>query len=325
MIDALLQPYGARTVAVTGATGYIGAALATALRPLGGRLLLVGRTPPHDPGGAAFLPADIRRPDCWETIVDRADVIFHAAGNTSVAAADDDPVESLNLTLRPLTLLAGAARARRRRPRLVYASTARVYGEVATLPASEETDLRPTTLFGLHNVFAEQCLALAAHDEIVDAVSLRLGNVYGPSPGAGSDERIVLNKIARLAVGGSDLPLYGHGTCLRDYVHIDDVVRAFLMAGARPGLAGASFNVASGSGVSVRDAFHLVATCAARRTGARARVREVPWPTGASATECRDFAADIRRAAAAFGWTPAVALRDGVDRLIAYVARESVA
>ena len=205
-------------------------------------------------------------------------------------------------------------------PRVVYASTARVYGFIGTLPAAEDSDAKPVTPFGLHNLFTEQLLELASSQGMLEGISLRLGNVYGPSPcGSSADARNVLNKMARLAVQGSDLPLYGDGNYLRDYVYVDDVVRAFLMAGAEPGMAGQSFNVASGRGVTVRDAFHLIAERAERATGRRSRVCEAPWPDDQASIECRSFTANLDRISSACGWRPTMSLTDGIDRLIASV------
>jgi UDP-glucose 4-epimerase len=316
--------YAGAIVAVTGASGYLGAAVSAALlKTRAHRLLLVSRRDPGDgltTGPAAGVDAiigDVRKKTCWEEIVRRADVVFHLAGNTSVSASVSDPAASFASTVLPLTHLLAAACEARRTPRVVYASTARVYGRVDRLPVCEGAEARPATPFGLHNLHAEQLLASASHEGVLDAVSLRLGNAYGPSPcGSAVEERNVLNKMTRLALRGDDLPLFGDGNYMRDYVFIDDVMRAFLLAGATPGLAGQSLNVASGCGVWVRDALHLIAERAARATGKHSQVREVPWPDGETTLECNDFVADVSRMKAVCGWTPDVSFCEGIDRLV---------
>lgn len=324
----VLRHYDGKTVAVTGASGYLGAALTEALARTSARLLLVSRRPAMvgrggvDPAWRAdVITADLREKASWEGIVDRADIVFHVAGNTSVSAAVRDPAHSLTSTVLPLTHLVATAHRAGRTPRVVYASTARVYGVVRALPVAEDTDARPVTPFGLHNLMAEQLLALASRQGAIDGISLRLGNVYGPSPcGSTADEQNVLNKITRLAVQGADVPLYGDGNYLRDYVHIDDVVRAFVRAGATAGIGGRSFNVSSGRGITVRDAFHLIAERAGSAAGTTIRVREVPWPEDETSIECRDFTGDISRIASACGWRPMVPFTEGIDRLIAFMA-----
>ena len=317
-----LQRYEGKTVAVTGAAGYLGSALTEGLAKVPVQRLLVSRRPAAPVPGAEVLTADVRHKSCWQEIVRRADVVFHAAGNASPHVAATEPADSLNSTLLPLAHLLSAAQEAKRTTRVVYASSARVYGFIETLPVPEDRDVTPVTAFGLHNLFAEQFLALASAQGLLEGISLRLANVYGPSPsGSTSDARSVPNKMARLAVQGADLPLYGDGDYLRDYVYIDDVVRAFLIAGAEPGMTGQSFNVGSGRGITLRDVFYLVAKRAEQATGRRSRVCEVPWPDDEAPIEARPFTADIQRISSACGWTPTVSFTDGIDRLIASVMR----
>jgi nucleoside-diphosphate-sugar epimerase len=252
--------------------------------------------------------------------VDRADVVFHLAGNTSAYAAAADPAASLESTVLPVTHLIAAAASRPGR-RVVYASTATVYGMPRDLPVAEDTPTNPVTVYDLHKLCAEQHLALASRRGLLEGVSLRLSNVYGPSPGGSSaDDRGVLNRAARLALQGEPLRLYGGGNYVRDYVYIDDVIAAFLAAGLHAGIAGMAFNVASGVGTTIRAAFHAVADMTEEVTGRRNAIEDVPWPPGADPIECRDFTADIRALAAACAWRPAVALNDGLGRLVRELA-----
>jgi nucleoside-diphosphate-sugar epimerase len=309
--------YENKTVAITGGNGYLGSALVSALRNTAARILVVSRKDVVSEAGIESLKADIRTQECWREIVQRADITFHLAGNTSVYAAAKDPADSLASTVLPLCHLMAAAREVQRPPRVLYASTATVYGLTDVLPVAEDKPLNPVTTYDLHKLFAEKQLALASNQGIVNGTSLRLANVYGPSPCASSaDDRGILNKIARLAVEGVDLRVFGDGDYLRDYVYIDDVVRAFLLAGVHDGIAGQSFNVGSGTGMSVRDAFHLVVAQAASVTGKRGRIHQVPWPDGADPIEFRNYVADVSHLRRACAWSPTVPLGEGIARLI---------
>lgn len=316
-MEDFIHHYENKTVAITGATGYIAFALREALEKTPARVLLVSRRPLVSHSGAQLLTADVRAKDGWLEIVHRADIVFHLAGNTSVHAAASDPADSLRSTVLPVTQLVAAAREARRIPRVVYASTATVYGLTDTLPVDEDTAAKPITTYDLHKLFAERQLELASNRGILEGMSLRLANVYGPSSSpSAAEDRGVLNRMTRLALLGSDLPLYGDGHCLRDYVYIDDVARAFLMAGVQRRMVGRSFNVASGNGTMVRDAFRLVADRAAKVTGKRSQLREVPWPDDADPIESRNFIAEISRISSACDWRPMVPLTAGIDRLI---------
>ena len=307
----LARHYADKAVAVTGSHGYLGAALIEAIRPLAASVIPVNRP-----------DANVSTAECWSQLVATADVIFHLAGNTSVSAARRDPDGSFAATVQPLIHLAEAARSAHRCPRVVFASTATVYGLTPTLPVDEATPAHPVTTYDRHKLDAEHHLAVATAHGMIDGVALRLANVYGPSPAVSrATERGVLNQAAARAVSGADLSLFGDGRYLRDYVYISDVVRAFLLAGAQPGLGGAC-NVASGTGTTVRDAFHLVAARSANATGRAIHIRETPWPDGTDPIECRQFTATIDRIAASCGWRPRVSLADGIDHLVAHLVNQ---
>lgn len=320
MIEELARCFENKTVAVVGAGGYLGAALSQALSRTPARVLLVSRRPVACTGGAELITADVREPSRWDEIARRADVVFFVAGNSSVHAAVTRSSDSLTSMVLPLAHLFTAAQEARRRPRVVYASTARVYGIPRRMPVAEDTDVTPVTPFGLHNLLAEQTLEMASRQDVLDGVSLRLGNVYGPSPAPGSAERTVLNKMASRAVRGADLPLFGDGNYLRDFICIEDVVRAFLLVGGRSDCGWRLFNVASGHGITVADAFRLIVTRAEKAVARAGQVHAVPWPEDEPPIECRDFVADVSRIAAACGWRPRVSLTEGIDRLIAWMS-----
>ncbi|MEO8677457.1 MAG: NAD-dependent epimerase/dehydratase family protein [Vicinamibacterales bacterium] len=298
-------------MAVTGSSGYLGSAVTEWLRTTAARVVPVSRP-----------DADVRTKDCWSAIVANADVIFHLAGNTSVADAARDPDGSWQSTVVPIGHLAEAAREAGRRPRVVFASTATVYGLTGHLPVDEDAETSPITIYDRHKLSAEQRLASASADGVIDGVSLRLANVYGPSPATSSaGDRGVLNTVTRLAVAGDDVCLFGDGDYLRDYVYVGDVVRAFVMAGAQPGAG--SCNVASGTGTTVRDAFHLAVERARRATGKRSAIRHAAWPEAADPIEHRQFTANIERMAVTYGWRPAVTLTEGIDQLVAHLVNRS--
>lgn len=311
--------YAGKTVAVTGAGGYIASVLVNALQKTSARILRVSRRELKPMAGIETLKADVRDSDCWKRIVANADIIFHLAGNASLYSAAKDPAGSVESTLLPVTHLVAAAQEAGRRPTVVFASTATVYGLTSTLPVAEDAPAAPITNYDLHKLFAEKQLALASDQGVLESVSLRLANVYGPSTSASmADDRGILNMIARMAIAGADLRLYGDGNYLRDYVYVEDVARAFMAAGAHGGVMGRTFNVATGKGISVREAFHLVADRAGRVTEKPVRIDSVPWPEGADPIEFRNFVADISSFERAAGWRPAFSLSQGVDRMIEY-------
>lgn len=309
--------YENKTVAITGASGYLASALIGAIKRTPAQILRISRSDLPSILGTEALKADVRTKDCWKEIVSKADVIFHLAGNTSVYAAAKNPADSLNSTVLPITHLVAAAQAAGHRPRVVFASTATVYGLTDSLPVSEELVPQPVTNYDLHKLFAEKQLELASKQGILEGVSLRLANVYGPSSRTSSaDDRGILNRITRMALQGADLQLYGDGDYLRDYVYVEDIAQAFMAAGARKEVVGRSFNVGSGKGITLKKAFDLVVKRVESVTGKRVHIENSPWPEGADPIEFRNFVADVASFQNSTSWRPITSLHEGIDRLI---------
>jgi UDP-glucose 4-epimerase len=306
-----------KVAAVTGARGYIGASLVDELTRSGVSVLRVSRRELAPRPGMADIVADVSSLECWTRIVERADVIFHLAGSTSVYAAKSNPQDSLSATLLPINLLVKAAQDLARRPRVVFASTATVYGLTPTLPVDETAAIRPITVYDLHKYFAEEQVALATALGTLEGISLRLANIYGPSSSVSSaEDRGILNRVARTSLQGVAPKLYGGGEYVRDYVYIADVVDAFVRAGATPSLEGGAYNIGGGVGTTIRRAFELVVDEAERQTGKRLDLESVPWPANADAIEFRHFVASTDKFTAATGWRPATGVEAGIKLLM---------
>lgn len=320
----ILEKLEGRTIAVTGARGYIGSTLVEKLTKYTSNIICVSRQDMKIKGNVQTLQADIRTSDCWREIVERADIIFHLAGNTSVYAAAKDPVDSLKSTLLPITYLIRAAQKLGRKPRVIFASTATIYGLNEQLPITETTEPNPITVYDLHKLFAEKQLSLAADQGYLECLSMRLANVYGPGLSDSlSSDRGVLNKVTTLALQGRNLVTYGDGNYLRDYIYIDDVVNAFILASIVPDLTMRSCIVASGIGTTLKHAFEKVIKSAALKTGKNVELGFTPWPSSADLIEYRNFIAEKKGFLYDYGWKPETNLDEGINLLIAEYLEKS--
>ncbi len=175
---------------------------------------------------------------------------------------------------------------------MLFAGTVTQAGMPSRLPVDEDAPDDPITVYDRHKLIAEEDLKTAAAQGIVRGATLRLANVYGPGGHGRKRDRDVLNRMIKTAIAGGPLTVFGTGEYLRDYVFVEDVVDAFLMAAVhpeqvnRPPLRGGS-----GRGISIRDAFELVAARVERLTG-----RHVPvTTTEPAAPRVADRAATFRR------------------------------
>tara|TARA_B110001450_G_scaffold218812_1_gene213467 strand:- start:14335 stop:15336 length:1002 start_codon:yes stop_codon:yes gene_type:complete len=305
------------TFTVIGASGYIGSKLVNKLTNSGCHVIRASRRDTIAGAASEFVKAELGSLDFWLKIVEKSDVIIHLAGNTSINVANDNPALDLDSSVVPIYRLIEACKVLRKRPRIVFASTVTAYGFTDDLPVSEATVENPDSFYDLHKFFVERQLVLATKLNIFDGVSLRLANVYGPSvANSSATDRGILNKITGLALAGDIVSLYGGGDYIRDYIYIDDVVDAFILASIASKSAGEVFNVGSGVGTTVRDAFYAVTQEVFRQTDKTIEMKVVPWPANSPKIDMRNFIASIDKASACLGWHPKVSLQAGIETTV---------
>ena len=327
MIDISSKLEG-KVVSITGASGYIGSALIQELEKYSLKIIRISRKKLVPKDGVEDWVLDLNKKSSWMRIVNKSDIIFHLSGNTSIFNAETDPKESLISTLLPVIQLINASKKLSRIPRVVFSSTATVYGLTEVLPVSETSQPNPITTYDLHKFFAEQQLLLASSSNIIDAISLRLANVYGPSPTESlAKDRGILSKITRMRFELKNLQIYGNGEYLRDYIFIDDVVNAFLHASVMNydillDRNDITLNVASGKGTSVKEVFSLISNEVEKITGFRGAIKNVAWPKGVNEIEKRSYIASIELIKSLTGWEPSVSLEEGIQLLVKHYSKE---
>src|SRR2546425_3176936 len=239
----------------------------------------------------------------------RPEIVFHAAAQTdvrrSVREPDFDARVNVPGGLNVLrAAIAGGAR------RMVYASSAAVYGNPARTPVSEADATRPTSEYGASKLAFEHYLSAYAARGLIEYSTLRYANVYGPRQRSDGEAGVV-SIFTRQMLAGEPVTIFGDATKTRDYVYVGDVVEATIRAAAGP--SGVVANVGWGREVSDLELFRAVAVAteyanepiyAADRPGDIARI-------------CLD-AALARRT---WDWRPVVQLEDGVRQVVKYASK----
>jgi len=329
MVDISSKLKG-KVVSITGANGYIGSALTQELEKYSLKIIRISRKQLTPKDGVEDWVLDLNKKSSWIKIVNRSDIIFHLSGNTSIYDAEKDPKESLISTLFPIIQLINASKKLSRIPRVIFSSTATVYGLTEVLPVLETKQPNPITTYDLHKFFAEQQLLMASNSNIIDAISLRLANVYGPSPTESlSQDRGILSKITKKRFALKNLQIYGNGDYLRDYIYIDDVVNAFLHASVMDydillNKNQISLNVASGKGTSVKEVFDLISHEVEKITGIRGDIENVAWPEEVNEIEKRNYIGSIELIKSLTGWQPSVSLEEGIRLLVKHYSKEGI-
>ncbi len=329
MVDISSKLKG-KVVSITGSNGYIGSALTRELEKYSLKIIRISRKQLTPKDGVEDWVLDLNKKSSWIKIVNRSDIIFHLSGNTSIYDAEKDPKESLISTLFPIIQLINASKKLSRIPRVIFSSTATVYGLTEVLPVLETKQPNPITVYDLHKFFAEQQLLVASSSNIIDAISLRLANVYGPSPTESlSQDRGILSKITKKRFTLKNLQIYGNGDYLRDYIYIDDVVNAFLHASVMDNdillnKNQISLNVASGKGTPVKEVFDLISREIEKITGIRGDIENVAWPEEVNEIEKRNYIGSIELIKSLTGWQPSVSLEEGIRLLVKHYSKEGI-
>ena len=315
---------GMRTL-VTGGAGFIGSNLVDRLVADGHEVVVVddlstGRldnlAEALGSGRVHHAEVDVAGPELAAVVADaRPEAVFHLAAQIDVRRSVADPAFDASVNVVGTVRLARAALDAGCR-RLVFASSGgTVYGEPdpTDLPVSERHPYLPTNPYGVAKRAAEDYLDSFAALFGLEPVSLRLSNVYGPRQNPHGEAGVVAIFCNRL-LGDQPVTVYGDGRQTRDYVHVDDVVAAFVAAAARPRAARARVNIGTAVETSVLELYDALRQVAGFG----------PEPTFAPPRqgELSRIALDPGEAGRVLGWRPAIGLRDGLAATWAWAFQE---
>jgi len=296
-------------VLVTGGAGFIGSHAVAALIEHGARVralddLSTGLRS-NLPATAELIEGSVADPSALAAALDGVDAVVHLAAIASVARSIEDPVGTHGVNLAGTVALAAAA-ATAGVTRIVYASSAAVYG-AAERPAHGEADAPdPVTPYAIDKLAGEWYLRHAASEHGLDATALRFFNVYGPRQRADSPYAGVIARFASAMLAGEGLTVFGDGGQTRDFIAVRDVAAIVVHAltdAPSPGRY-RLMNVCNGASVSLLDLIDALSAV----TGAHPSVQHEPPRAG----DLRHSRGDPTQLEAWFPERPRTELREGL-------------
>lgn len=297
---------------VTGGSGFVGRRLVEALRERGDEAFSASPSLGTDD----HIPLDLNDADNVRAVVElaRPELVFHLAAQTFVPASLERPLETYGTNIDGTAYLIEALRAQHEdggpKPRLIFASSAEVYGRrpLEDLPFREPLAPKPANPYAASKA-AGEALVLASHAAYgIDAVITRAFNHIGP----GQDPRFAVpafaQRLARIAGGADPVLLVGNVETERDFLDVRDVVQAYLALAER-GIAGEIYNVCSGVAVKMREILKRLVNIAAvpveiREDPELMRPSDVPRSVG-----------DPAKLKRTTGWAPRIALGESLKEV----------
>lgn len=314
MTATLLSIPDGTLVGITGASGMIGRHLQAYLERTFPNIrlrCLVRDIPSHLPSSRVeWMPGDLfSEVDCREFVKGLRIVIHLAQANNPASSDRDWPGDHAANGQLTLNLLQ-ALRDRGGSPaHFVYASSGgAIYGPWRGRPFREEDECLPLSPYGIQKLAAEHYLRLAVQQGWLTASILRIANAYGAPLHPERRQGLIGVAIGR-AAAGLPLRLFGSPDTIRDYVHLDDLVRAFAAA-AFPREGFGVWNIGGGKGYSTAEIFALI-----ERVAGRSLVVE-QFDYGKNVFDLVPHVVlNIEKANFELGWTPQISLPDGINRL----------
>ena len=299
-------------ICVTGGAGFIGSHLVDRLIKEGHRVQVIdnlssGLREFVNPK-AEFVELDIRDAKILDVFQDfQPDYVFHEAAQTVVGESMVNPTEDCGINLMGLLNLLQAS-VKVGVKKFLMPSSAAVYGDLETLPLTEELQGIPRSCYGLTKLTTEGYLRIYEESFGLPYICYRYANVYGPRQGNGG-EGGVISIFCEQVAKGETLVVYGDGTQTRDFVYVDDVVEANLL-GLRDDVTGI-INVSTGTGISLNDLMNTleeITNTTINREYQEPRIGDIKhslWST--------------EKASKVLGYAPTWSLRDGLEKTYHYV------
>lgn len=313
----LREFYRKKNILITGGLGMIGSTIALELVTLGADVTLVDAL--IEPFGANHFNiapvkgkvkvniSDIRDKESMKSLVAGKDIIFNLAGQVSHNDSIENPFLDAEINYLGHLNVLESCRKVSPEARILFSGSRLQFGEIERIPVAEDHPLRPKTPYALNKVAAENLYLYYHRVYRQPTVVFRIANPYGPRAQMKHPKYAMINWFLRLAIEGKSIRIFGDGNQIRDYIYIQDLAEAFILAAASDRAAGEIFNVGSGVGTRFKDMAGTIV-----RILNRGKIEFVPWPEEYLNIETGDYVSDITKAKRLLGWAPKTSLDEGI-------------
>lgn len=310
-------------VLITGGLGFIGSNLSGLLVNKGAKVTVLDNLlAPY--GGNIYnvqdiknkieiINADVRD---WESVKEAVrgkDFVFHLAAQVDQHIALENPRKDSDINCNGTLNILDACRLFNENAKVIFTSSRVAIGEPQYIPVDETHPANPKNSYGIDKLFAEKYCLLYNNVYGLRTSILRLSNVYGPKAQLKYPHYGTLNLFIGYALTNRDIPIYGDGTQTRDYVFVEDVAKALILAAENDQSTGEVFFVGSGKETSLLDIAKTIINIAGK-----GNFKFVPFPPKLKETDIRRFVTDYRKINKFLGWSPIFTLDQGIKNTVEF-------
>lgn len=303
--------------AVSGGAGFIGSSVVRALVQVGGEVTTIDdlnsgyEVNLEQLPGVKFIKGSILDRGALDRAIGGSEAMFHLAASVGNKRSIDNPIfDSQVNVIGTLNVLEACREAGI--GKVVYSSSAGIFGELKELPISEDHPLDPDSPYGASKLAGEkQCLVFSKLYDL-EAIALRYFNVYGPNQRFDAYGNVIPIFVFQM-LRGEPITIFGDGEQTRDFVNVADVVQVNLKAATAEGVSGA-FNIGSGTRITINKLAHILMELIPEHGG----MRYGPTRPG----DVRDSLADISAARSLLGFEPSVSIEEGLAEYVRWARKE---
>lgn len=319
MID-LSEAYKWKNVLITGGGGFIGSNLAIKLVDLDAKVSIVdSKLVPYGYNDfnlssiydkIEFDCSDIRDSEAVEKNILGKDIIFNLAAQVGEKISEENPELDKDINIFGHYNVLDACRKKNRNVKILFPGSRMQYGKtIGNSPVSENHPMNPLTHYAKNKVLGERMYLDFFENHGMNTTAVRIANPFGPMASISNPGYCIVNWFIAKAIRGEELPIYGDGMQLRDYIFIDDVVDAMVVAGADDNSNGQVYNVGSGKGIMFKDMAQKIVDASGND---KAKLKFIEWPADAKNRETGHFTADISKIKRELDWQPTHILEDSL-------------
>ena len=299
-----------KKILVTGGAGFIGFHLCRRLQDLTSNLTIYDnlsngkKENVNDVPKAKFIKGDIL--DLKKLLsLEKADLIYHLAAQVVVPYSMENPLIDFETNAKGTVQV--LEKARKDDAKLVFASSAAVYGNPAQLPTTEEYGFHPVSCYGLSKVVGEEYCQMYMDQYGLDVTIMRFANVYGLRC-----HGVIHDFLDKLAKDSSKLEIIGTGLQSRDLIHVSDVVDALVTVGSEESTNGKTYNIGYGTTTKIIDLAKLMLKILNMQNKTSVTTTGVSWQG-----DIDTIWFDNSKAKKELNWNPKVSLEDSIKEIIA--------